>query len=96
MPPVRCVFLILIFVSSHSSAVEQRYDAILTGHVDNVNSPDSIWVGAIEVRFRDIFVLEKKRADALSFMRALAMRREVECRLSGERLTTGALIAPCR
>ena len=97
MTPVRLVFLILIFLSSHLSAVERRYDATLTGHVDNVSSPDSIWVGAIEVRFRDIFVLEKNSSDALNFMRALAMHREVECRLSGERLTTteGLLVGRC-
>lgn len=84
--PARLTFLILIFVSSYSSAAERGYDAILTGHVDNVSSPQGIWIGAIEVRFREIFVLEEKSADALSFMRALAMRREVECRLTGERL----------
>jgi endonuclease YncB( thermonuclease family) len=84
-------------LSSHSWSVEPRYHAILTGHVDNVSSPDSIWVGAIEVRFRDIAVLEEKSAEALSFLRALAMRREVECRLSGERLTTteGLLVGHC-
>ena len=95
--PARLTFLILIFVSSYSSAAERGYDAILTGHVDNVSSPQGIWIGAIEVRFREIFVLEEKSADALSFMRALAMRREVECRLTGERLTTtkGLLVGHC-
>lgn len=83
---MRITFALMLLVSSIASATEKRFDATLAGYVGDVLVPDGIWIGAIEVRFRDVFVREDKKAEALRFMRALAMRREVECRLTGERL----------
>lgn len=69
---------------------ERKYDAILSGQITDITRPETVWLGAIEVRLRSPYVFEEKREDALSFMQALAPPgRIVECRLTGER-TVGA------
>lgn len=86
--------------SPASSQSEARsYDARLIGTVSEVTSPDSVWIGAIEVRLRAPFVLNSQREAALDFMEALAVQgREIECRLSGERTMQpagGVLVGDC-
>ena len=82
-----------------SDSPEPHYDARLVGKVGDVTRPESVWIGAIEVRFRTAFVLEDQRDDALAFMRALAVAgREVECQLTGARMAApagGALVGDC-
>ena len=78
---------------------ERSYDARLIGVVADVTGPESIWIGAIEVRLRSPFVFEEKREEAFEFLRALAAPgREVECRLTGERTSGpggGVLFGDC-
>ena len=82
-----------------SDSPEPHYDARLVGKIGDVTRPESVWIGAIEVRFRTPFVLDDRRDDALEFMRALAVTgREVECRLTGARMALpggGALVGDC-
>ena len=76
-----------------------NYDARLLGRVGDVTRPESVWIGAIEVRFRTPFVYENRRDDALAFLQSLAFRgREVECRLTGERIgppVNSVLVGDC-
>ena len=82
-----------------SETPEPHYDARLIGKVGDVTRPESVWIGAIEIRLRTPFVLDGRRDDALAFMRALAVTgREVECRLTGARMAApggGALVGDC-
>ena len=65
---------------------ERTYDARLIGKIGETTNPETVWIGALEVRLRAPFVSEDQRASALEFMRALAFEgREVECGLTGER-----------
>ena len=103
--PGRVLFCALaagfLFLSTHAGALsaEVSYDATLTGQIGEVARPESIWIGAIEVRLRSPFVFEDMREEALVFMRALAPRgRDVECRLTGERTSgpdVGTLFGDC-
>ena len=69
------------------------------GTITDITRPESVWIGAIEVRLRAPFVMEEKRAEALTFMRALAEPgREATCRMTGERdgePGTGTLFGHC-
>lgn len=82
-----------------SESPEQRYDARLIGKIGDVTRPESVWIGAIEVRLRTPFIIEEQRDAALAFMRALAATgREVECRLTGQRMGSaagGTLVGDC-
>lgn len=101
--PVRAAALVwLVFMSNLSwggrgDGVD--YDARLLGKVGDVTRAESIWIGAIEVRFRTPFVFDEQRDKALDFLRGLAFpNREVECRLTGERLGppgSGVMIGDC-
>ena len=84
---------------SWSQPGERTYDARLIGKVGQISRAESVWVGAHEVRLRGPFVHPKKRAAALAFMKALAVKdREIECRLTAERTGSsagGALVGDC-
>lgn len=71
----------------------------LVGKISTVERPETVWLGAIEVRLRSPFIFEDKREAALTFMKALAVRgHEVECRLTGERTGPppgGVLLGNC-
>ncbi len=69
-------------------------EADLTGKIEDVQRPESVWIGAIKVRLRAPYILVESREDALEFMRALAMNRDVECSLTGER-AEGVLVGNC-
>ncbi len=80
-------------------AKEQTFDARLIGKIGQVTNPETVWIGALEVRLRAPFVSEDQRASALEFMKALAFEgREVECGLTGERTQPsdgGHLVGDC-
>lgn len=82
-----------------AQAEERTYDARLIGEIREITRPESIWVGALEIRLRRPFVLEDQRISALDFMKALAFKgREVECGLTGERTPPkdgGQLVGDC-
>lgn len=69
----------------------------LTGAITEASTARTIWLGAIEVYLRDVYVPEEKAAEALQFMRSLATRRRVACILSGERAgrVDGPLVGRC-
>lgn len=84
--------------SAAAQPSERHYDAQLMGKVSEVSRPESVWIGAIEVRLRTPFVLEDQQSAALEFMRMLVQGRGVECRLTGERTpqaSGGALLGDC-
>ena len=96
--PQLVLLLISLLIITPAHAEQPDYDAVLTGQIGDVSSPEYIWVGAIEVRLRDVFVFPNKRDEALSFVRSLATTgSEIECRLTGERLTGpgGQLVGHC-
>lgn len=81
-----------------AGGVAVDYDARLLGKVGDITRPESAWIGAIEIRFRTPFIHEESRDDALAFLRSLALGREVECRLTGERMGPpgqGVLVGDC-
>lgn len=89
----------LVVSGASAQAPGGAHEARLIGKIGDVTQPESIWVGAIEVRLRKPFVLADQRSAALEFMHALAPRgREVECRLTGARMSHtvgGALVGTC-
>ena len=96
--PQLILLLISLLVLTPAHAEQSDYDAVLTGQIGDVNSPEYIWIGAIEVRLRDVFVSSDKQEEALAFVRSLAVTgSEIECRLTGERLTGpgGQLVGHC-
>ncbi len=57
-----------------------------SGKITDVTRPDSVWIGAIEVRLRKLFILEETRQEALAFMQMITgPGREATCRMTGER-----------
>ncbi len=78
---------------------ERSYSAQLIGKVGDISQPESVWVGAIEVRLPLPYILEGQRDAALKFMQSLAPRgRDIECRLTGERIGPaggGTLVGDC-
>ena len=98
-PVATAVWLVVSAAQAWAEGEAIDYDARLLGKVGDVTRPESIWIGAIEVRFRTPFVHKDSRDDALAFLRSLAFRgREVECRLTGERMGppgSGVLVGDC-
>ena len=98
MPQVILLLVISLLIITPAHAEPPDYDAVLTGQIGDVNSPEYVWVGAIEVRLRDVFVPTDKQEEALTFVRSLAVTgREIECRLTGERVAGqgGQLVGRC-
>jgi hypothetical protein len=98
MPRMILLLVISLLIITPAHAEPSDYDAVLTGQIGDVNSPEYIWVGAIEVRLRDVFVPPDKQEEAVTFLRSLAVTgREIECRLTGERVAGpgGQLVGHC-